>query len=156
MRYALKRETNVLPFFICRQESKRKERDMNNQEKPVSQLAQESNEDFAILGEELLDAVTGVGGCMSCAKAPKAMSAPDPRAAPHDAPPNLIKNEHGQVATLAETTALWLEHHPDMPGWSYIWRSQPPLNWIPNQVVLSDGQTGYVRSRSLNWSKLKG
>src|SRR5689334_5153149 len=58
----------------------RKERHMDNQEKPFPQLAQEANKDIPTLDEELLEAVTGVGikykignflkKCIACGKLP--------------------------------------------------------------------------------------
>ena len=105
---------------------------MNNQEKPVPQLAQAINEDFATLDEELLESVTGAGftdlvkSCVSCFKKQD---------------PPLITNEHGEVAALHEVLPIWEKENPTMRE-----GVPQPMQWSPRKVTASSGQTGYVRS----------
>jgi hypothetical protein len=124
----------------------RKEQDMSNQEKPVPQLVQEANEDLAILDEELLNAVTGGGGalsCLTCASGKNEAQAHVAPSSPSFTSSDLITNEHGAVAALHEVFPIWEKENPASPG---IPGSQQPINWSPRKATLPNGQTGYVRS----------
>jgi hypothetical protein len=84
MHYAFKQDERSVKSY----NTTRKERKMDNQEKLVSQLAQEVNEDSSIIDEEKLESVTGAGlidavkNCFGCGSS----DAAETHLAPNESP----------------------------------------------------------------------